>query len=155
MGFVFDRSGVRIPTLAVSAWIPERTVITDEYRATSLIATMRERWRLGAPLTARDASARSFSEIFTASAARDQSEWPEVVPRPVPTGPDSFLPQDAPLGLLGKSLIAGVFALAQGLQAEVPKIEPDTVITGREAMAAVQDVLVELFPRLQEVPRPS
>jgi phospholipase C len=119
------------------------------------MATMRERWRLGAPLTDRDASVRSFGQIFTAPAARDQSDWPEVVPRPVPTGPESFLPLDAPLGLLGKSLIAGVFALAQGLQAEVPTTQPDTVITGRDAMAAVRDVLVELFPRLQEATPPS
>ena len=41
MGFTFDRSGVRIPTLAISAWIPERTVITCEHRATSLLATVR------------------------------------------------------------------------------------------------------------------
>jgi hypothetical protein len=52
MGFTFNRSGVRIPTLAISAWIPERTVIRDEYRATSLLATMRERWNLGAPFSA-------------------------------------------------------------------------------------------------------
>lgn len=39
-GFTFNRSGVRIPTLAISAWIPERTVATDEYRATSLISTL-------------------------------------------------------------------------------------------------------------------
>ena len=31
-GFTFDRSGVRIPTLAISAWIPERTVINEEHR---------------------------------------------------------------------------------------------------------------------------
>jgi phospholipase C len=33
-GFTFDRSGVRIPTLAVSAWMPARTVVTGEHRAT-------------------------------------------------------------------------------------------------------------------------
>ena len=65
MGFTFNRSGVRIPTLAISAWIPERTVVSDEFGATSLLATMRERFNLGRPLTARDASARSFADIFT------------------------------------------------------------------------------------------
>jgi phospholipase C len=54
-GFTFNRSGARIPTLAISAWIPERTVATDEYRTTSLISTLRERWNLGSPFTARDA----------------------------------------------------------------------------------------------------
>jgi hypothetical protein len=32
MGFRFDRSGVRIPTLAVSAYIDPKTVVTEEYR---------------------------------------------------------------------------------------------------------------------------
>ena len=48
-GFAFDRAGVRVPTLAISAWIPERTVVSDTYLGTSLLATMRERWNLGAP----------------------------------------------------------------------------------------------------------
>ena len=59
-GFTFNRSGVRIPTLAISAWIPERTVVNQEYRATSVLSTLRERWNLGTPLTGRDATARSL-----------------------------------------------------------------------------------------------
>ena len=55
MGFAFDRSGVRVPAIAISAWIPERVVVTSEYRNTSVLRTLRERWRLGDPLTARDA----------------------------------------------------------------------------------------------------
>ena len=47
MGFRFDRAGVRIPTLAVSAYIDPQTVITTGYRNTSLIATLRARWKLG------------------------------------------------------------------------------------------------------------
>ena len=47
MGFAFDRSGVRIPTIAISPWIPERTVVTEEYRNTSVLRTLRERWVLG------------------------------------------------------------------------------------------------------------
>jgi hypothetical protein len=47
MGFRFDRAGVRIPTLAVSAYIDPQTVITSEYRNISLIATLRTRWQLG------------------------------------------------------------------------------------------------------------
>ena len=58
MGFTFNRLGVRVPTIAISPWIPERTVVTEEFRHTSLIRTMRERWSLGNPLTARDATAR-------------------------------------------------------------------------------------------------
>src|SRR5580692_524407 len=35
LGFTFDRSGVRVPAIAISAWIPERTVVSAEYRNTS------------------------------------------------------------------------------------------------------------------------
>jgi hypothetical protein len=47
-------------------------IVTEEYRATSLLATMRERWNLGAPFTAREESARSFqgSRLSTAPASR-------------------------------------------------------------------------------------
>jgi phospholipase C len=150
MGFRFDRSGVRIPTLAISAWIPEQTVVTDEYRATSLIATMRERWSLGSPLTARDASARSFGSIFTLSTARAQEDWPEVHARPVPKGHESLVPLDAPLGILGKGMFAGVLALGKGLGAPVPEIHPEQSITGAQATQMAQEILGELFPGLRE-----
>jgi len=126
-GFKFDRSGVRIPTLAVSAWIPERTVVNDEHRATSLIATMRERWNLVPPLTARDASARSFAttKLFSLSTPRKQEDWPEIVARPVPKeGPAWLSPLDAPLGVLGKSLVAGCLALGRGMGEESARIRP-------------------------------
>ena len=77
-GFTFSRSGVRIATLAISAWIPERTVVNDEFRATSLLATMRERWSLGEPFSARDASALSFADVFTLTSPRPQEDWPAV-----------------------------------------------------------------------------
>ncbi|MFE7647517.1 hypothetical protein [Streptomyces phaeoluteigriseus] len=35
--FRFDRVGVRVPTIAVSAWIPERTVVTREHWNTSIV----------------------------------------------------------------------------------------------------------------------
>src|SRR5208282_3430496 len=43
MGFRFDRSGVRIPTIAVSAWVDPGTLVSATYRSTSLIRTLRER----------------------------------------------------------------------------------------------------------------
>jgi phospholipase C len=150
MGFGFDRSGVGIPTLAISAWIPERTVVTEEHRATSLLATMRERWNLGPPLTARDASARSFTNLFTLDKPRAPDQWPDLVARPVPPGPQSMLPLDAPLGLLGRALVFGVLALGKGMGVAVPDLAPDTPLTGAQEIDAAQHVLAELFPRLQE-----
>jgi len=157
MGFTFNRSGVRIPTLAISAWIPERTVITDEYRATSLLATMRERWNLGAPFSAREASARSFRNIFTLSTPRPQEDWPEITPRPVPVMDESIAPLDAPLGLLGKSLLFGILTLAKDLGKPLPEHLPDpqAQITGAEGLALGHEILGDIFPTMRDKAIPS
>ena len=42
LGFTFDRSGYRVPAILVSPWVAEGSVFNDEYRHTSLIATLRE-----------------------------------------------------------------------------------------------------------------
>jgi phospholipase C len=150
MGFTFNRSGVRIPTLAISAWIPERTVITAEHRATSLLATMRERWNLGAPFTAREASAPSFSDIFTLDAPRAQEDWPEITPRPVPEMPEAVVPLDAPLGLLGRSLLFSALAMAHDRGLAVPDIKPDDPVTGAQAVAIAHEILGDFFPNMRE-----
>jgi len=36
-GFTFDRAGIRVPAIAISPWIPERTVINDQYRLLPVI----------------------------------------------------------------------------------------------------------------------
>ena len=81
MGFRFDRSGIRIPTLAVSAYIDPRTVVTREYRNISLIRTLRERFALGPPLTGRDTVAADIAPILTRNTPRAQEDWPEVTAR--------------------------------------------------------------------------
>jgi phospholipase C len=137
---------VRIPILAISAWIPERTVVSAEHRATSLLATMRERWNLGAPFSAREASARSFADIFTLTSPRAQEASPEIIARPVPEMHESIAPLDAPLGLLGKSLLFGVLAFAKGLGKPIPE---DT-ISGAQAVAIGHEILGELFPAMHD-----
>ena len=148
-GFTFNRSGVRIPTLAISAWIPERTVVNEEYRATSVLSTLRERWNLGTPLTGRDATARSLRPIFTLDQPRSQQDWPEVLARPVEPMTESLMPLDAPLNGLGKALFAAVLALGKGMGATVPDLPPDAVITGAEAIAMSHEILGDLFPAMR------
>ena len=150
MGFTFNRSGVRIPTLAVSAWIPERTVVNDEFRATSMLATMREHFNLGKPFSAREADAPSFADIFTLTTPRAQEDWPEVVARPVPVMHESLAPLDAPLGMLGKSLLLAVLAFAKGMGKPVPDIKPEDTITGTQAISLGQEALGDIFPGLHE-----
>jgi phospholipase C len=45
-GFEFDRSGYRVPAILVSPWVESGSVYNEEYRHTSLIATLRKKWGL-------------------------------------------------------------------------------------------------------------
>jgi phospholipase C len=148
-GSTFDRSGVRIPTLAISAWIPERTVITQEHRATSLISTLRERWNLGGPFTGRDAMARSFSPIFTLDQPREQADWPNILARPVEPMTEPLMPLAAPLNGLGKALFGGLMALGEEMGVTVPDVAPEAVITGEQAIGMGHDMFGDLFPAMR------
>jgi phospholipase C len=95
MGFAFDRLGVRLPAIAVSPWISERTVVKDVYHHTALIRTMRERWSLGNPFTGRDAGAPLIGPVLTRDEPRGPDEWPDVDPQPVPDFDEALIPLDA------------------------------------------------------------
>ncbi len=62
-------------------------MINDEYRHTSMIATLRKVWDLGDSFTARDAAARTFDHLLSRETPGDPASWPEVKPRPVPVSP--------------------------------------------------------------------
>lgn len=71
-GFRFDRYGVRVPTLLISPWIPEKTVFrsadpTLKYDHTSIIATLLK-WQgvdpAGAGLWDRVARAPTFEDVL-------------------------------------------------------------------------------------------
>jgi phospholipase C len=149
MGFTFNRSGQRVPAIAISAWIPERTVVNDEYRHTSLIRTMRERWSLGAPFTARDAIARDIAPVLSMEQPRAPEEWPGVSPLPVPKFDVALFPPDRPLSVLGKGVLHAALAFEKSLGAQVPTIPPDDVLTGAQAMDIIRDGAFNLFPGLR------
>jgi phospholipase C len=149
MGFCFDRSGVRVPAIAISAWIPDRTVVTDEYRSTSVIRTIRERWSLGAPLTGRDAAARDLSPVFTLDTPRAPESWPEASPRPVPAFTQPVVPHEARLLALPRHIVFGLLALGKTLGVDTPEIDKDADISGGEGLEIASDLFGHLFPRLQ------
>jgi phospholipase C len=149
MGFTFDRSGQRVPAIAISAWIPERRVVTDEYRHTSLIRTLRERWSLGPPLTARDAIAADIAPILSLDAPRPPEKWPDVTPQPVPPFNTALLPPNLPLSVLGKGIFFGILAFQKSLGAKVPDIPKDTDITGAQAHDILRNMSLEIFPGLK------
>ena len=148
-GFTFDRSGVRVPAIAISAWAPERTVVSSEYRNTSVIRTLRERWSLGAPFSGREAIARDITPVLSLEDPRPPEEWPDVSPRPVPAFDVAVVPMDTPLSALPRGLFFGLLALGKELGQPVPDIKPEDDIKGAEAVSIIRDEFGHMFPGLQ------
>jgi phospholipase C len=149
MGFTFNRSGQRVPAIAISAWIPQRSVVNQEYRHTSLIRTMRERWSLGPPLTARDAIAPDIGPVLSLRRPRPPEDWPEVMPRPVPAFNTALLPPNQPLSVLGKALLGAVLEFEKMLGVKVPAMPKEANLTGAQAIALMRDAGFKLFPGLR------
>jgi phospholipase C len=148
LGFTFDRSGVRVPAIAISAWIPERTVVNAEYRNTSVLQTVRRRWNLGPPLTARDASARDLTPVLTLDQPRPPEEWPNAVPRPVPPFHPEQLPPDADLTALPHAALLGLLELGKTCGLHVPDIAREENVVYGEGLKIVTEVFGDLFPHL-------
>ncbi|HEY3953270.1 MAG TPA: alkaline phosphatase family protein [Streptosporangiaceae bacterium] len=149
-GFGFDRAGIRVPAIAISAWAPERTVVTGEYRHTSMIRTLRDRWGLGPPLTARDASAASLAPVLSLDTPRDPAGWPSVVPRPVPPFDPAALSVAARLRGLPKVALFGVQELARTLGIKTPDLRQDENISRAEGIEIATDLVGHMFPHLND-----
>ena len=142
MGFGFDRLGVRVPAIAISAYTEAGTVIHDEMHHAAVIATLSRKYGL-APLTARDAGARDLSNAINRVAPRPLSDWPETTAPYVPPNPDARGPfTDAaartPLTAPAKAAI-GMLVKKFGLTEDQ---DPATV---GEAFAALQRLGRGLF----------
>jgi len=148
LGFRFDRSGYRVPAVMVSPWIDPATVCTQEMRHTSLLATLRQVWDLGAPFSGRDASAATFAHLLSRSSPRDPESWPDVHPLPV----SDFLPQRLELGhalgTLGRHLCSGLYEHARH-DAELPDPPAsDAHVSPELAVDFAATLGRHLFPRL-------
>ncbi len=92
-GFAFDRYGVRVPAVVVSPWIPAGSIIRPRPDArypfdhTSILATLRNLFDLGAPLTARDAVAPDL--LHALSLATPSNTGPASLPLPSPIVTDA------------------------------------------------------------------
>lgn len=147
LGFTFDRLGLRVPAIAISAWIPERAVVSAEYRNTSVIATMRQRWNLGAPLTGRDAGARDLGPVLSLDSPRDPGHWPDVVPRPVPPYTPA-VPHEPLLQALPRAALFAALELGKRLGLRVPELAQDEDVLRADGMAILNDVFGDVFPGL-------
>ena len=155
LGFRFDRSGYRVPAIVISPWVAEGEVFSQEHRHTSLIATLREQWALGDPLTARDAAARTFSYAFTLDAPRDPRTWPVADPRPVPQYIQDALALGQALSTLGKAAFNGIRAYAEqnNIQIEGLPADPKAEIPPEQALHIIHNFLAIQFPLLHPAAR--
>jgi phospholipase C len=149
-GFAFDRSGYRVPAVIVSPWIPSGSVFNEEYRHTSLIATLRKEWGLGDPFTQRDGAARTFDGVFTLSAPRDPSTWATLKARPVPAWTMDPQVVGNALSKLGRGMGAGLIAKAREVEARLPAEldDPDGELPPDLVVKAVRAIAWHFFPLL-------
>jgi phospholipase C len=149
-GFTFDRSGYRVPAILVSPWVEPGSVYNEEYRHTSLIATLRKAWDLGEAFTQRDAEARTFDHLFTRDVARDPNEWATFAARPVPEWTmDPQVVGNAISGL-GKTAGPGMIEKARELGVKLPPQldDPNVELTGELIVEVMRDVSWHFFPGL-------
>jgi phospholipase C len=142
MDFAFDRLGVRVPAMVISAYTPQGVVLNDPMHHAAVIATLCERWGL-APLTARDDGAPTLSNAITLTAPRHPSTWPTTHPHYVPKNPESDSPihhgdDDRPLSPPGVGLMGLLLAKYGSVGDDAPR-------TYREAWALVQKHALGLF----------
>jgi phospholipase C len=150
LDFTFDRSGYRVPAIIVSPWVDEGIVINDEHRHTSMIATLRRVWGLGAPFTGRDAAAAPFDHLLSRDTPRDPASWPEVKPLPVAQFHMDMVQMGKALSVLGKTAGAGIVEHARQSGITIPPELTDPVAhpSTEQIIAALRSIAAQVFPRL-------
>jgi phospholipase C len=149
LGFGFDRSGYRVPAVIVSPWVAKGVVVNEEYRHTSMIATLREAWNLGEPLTERDASARTFEHVLDLETPRDPDSWPEVSAPVVPAFQVQRVAAREALGTLGRHLCDGLLDHARQSGMDLTIAHTEGKLSPRVALDIASLVGADLFPRLR------
>ncbi len=151
-GFKFDRLGVRIPTLLISAWVDARSVVQETFRSTSVIRTLRDWWDLGPPLTARDADSPSLLPVLSRASPRSPDQWPKVVPRAagvLERLEEEFLRRvenlESPPERLERDLLGDALAHEGAREGRAPVADSETV-EHREAHRHFQRVGAKYFP---------
>ena len=149
-GFTFDRSGYRVPAIIVSPWVESGSVYNEEYRHTSLIATLRKSWGLGEALTQRDASARVLDHVFSLDTPRDPETWATVKAHPVPEWTMDHEVVGKNLSTLGKASWPGLLARAREMGVNLPPElnDPDAELTPGLIVPFLRDVAGHFFPLL-------
>jgi phospholipase C len=151
-GFKFDRSGYRVPAIIASPWVESGSVYNDEYRHTSLIATLRKQWDLGEAFTQRDAAAaRTFDHIFSREIARDPETWATFKAQPLPKWHMEPEIVGKAISMMGKNIGAGVIEKAKELGVTLPPqlADPSAELTPELIIEVVRDIGFHFFPLLE------
>jgi len=93
MGFAFDRLGVRVPAILVSAYTKAGTVVNDEMHHGSVINTLCRLHGL-TPLSQRDEAANALFNGINLDKGRQPALWPDVHPAYVPKHEDTQKPHE-------------------------------------------------------------
>jgi phospholipase C len=151
LGFRFDRAGVRVPTVVVSAWVEAGTVVGTPFRHTSVLRTLRDRFDLGPSLTQRDADAPSLLPILSRASPRPASTWP-VLRALAPsfleraaTEIEQLAEADTEMQPLERQLLGEALAAEGGADLTTPIPDPRT-ISHREAHEHFARIGSALFP---------
>lgn len=109
-GFAFDRFGVRVPAVIISPWIPAGSVIRPPngsqhpFDHTSILATLRNLFDLGAPLTKRDEAAPNLLHALTLAGPTNVGPPSLQVPAPDSTNESVMAAHQQPPNHLQQAL---------------------------------------------------
>ncbi|WP_243064666.1 alkaline phosphatase family protein [Humibacter sp. RRB41] len=125
MDFAFDRLGVRVPALAISAWTARGHVINETMHHSSVMATLEKKYGL-ASITDRDKGAPTIDNAVTLRSPRQPAMWPQTHPQWVPPNPEASAPvpggdDDRPLSSPGVGLLGMLIAHYGGDESRVPR----------------------------------
>src|SRR5580704_9093724 len=136
LGFTFDRSGYRVPAIIVSPWVDQGTVYNEEYRHTSLIATLRKTWNLG--------------DAFALETPRDPNSWVTVQAQPVPAWTLDIQSAGAALSTLGTAIGPGLIELAKRMGIKLPpELDgPSPEFTPELVIQFLREICLHIFPAL-------
>jgi len=125
-------------------------VYNDEHRHTSLIATLRKTWGLGAAFTQRDASARTFDHVFTRAAPRDPQTWAAITAHPVPEWTMDHEVVGKALSTLGKGMAPALITRARQLGIPLPAElnDPGAGLPPGQIVTVLRQVAGHFFPLL-------
>jgi phospholipase C len=118
--FGFDRFGVRVPAVIVSPWIPAGSLVRPPdgslypFDHTSIIATLRELYSLGPPLTRRDEAAPHLLDALSLPAPTNGGARRTIMPTATMTAAETRIIDERPPNDMQRGLAEAAMHLPAG-----------------------------------------